>query len=57
LPRRTVRRCPMDDRTIQREAGRVEWLHYCERCGALMEEQKCKIVCKNCGALRDCSDP
>jgi hypothetical protein len=47
----------MDDRAIDRGAGRVEWVHHCERCGERMEEQKCKIVCRNCGALRDCSDP
>lgn len=29
----------------------------CERCGAEMVERHCKIVCPNCGYLRDCSDP
>jgi hypothetical protein len=29
----------------------------CPRCGADMEERKCKIVCLNCGAMADCSDP
>jgi len=33
------------------------WVHHCERCGELMEERQCKIVCKNCGLFRDCSDP
>lgn len=34
------------------------WMpHYCERCGERMEERHCKIVCRNCGASRDCSDP
>jgi len=47
----------MDDHLIDRGQGVVEWVHYCERCGARMEEQKCKIVCANCGACRDCSDP
>ena len=47
----------MHDRTIDRGAGRVEWVHHCERCGARMEEQKCKIICKNCGFYRDCADP
>jgi hypothetical protein len=46
----------MDDRAIDR-GGRIEWRHVCERCGEPMEEQKCKIVCPNCGYLRDCSDP
>jgi len=35
----------------------VQWVHYCERCGERMEERQCKIVCRNCGAYRDCSDP
>ena len=47
----------MNDRAIDRGQGLVEWEHHCERCGTRMEEQKCKIVCRNCGALRDCSDP
>ena len=47
----------MYDRTIDRGAGRVEWVHHCERCGTRMEEQKCKIMCKNCGFYRDCADP
>ncbi len=34
-------------------------LHYltCEICGQTMDEQHCKIICKNCGYTRDCSDP
>jgi hypothetical protein len=47
----------MDDRSIDRGGGVVEWVHYCERCGAQMGEERCKIVCKNCGQYRDCSDP
>lgn len=40
-------------------SGRVaaEWVYVCDRCGEQMEEQKCKIVCPNCGMARDCSDP
>lgn len=29
----------------------------CDRCGELMEEIKCKLICKKCGYSRDCSDP
>jgi len=47
----------MNDRAIDRGGGGVEWEHYCERCGARMEEQKCKILCKRCGFYRDCADP
>jgi hypothetical protein len=41
--------------TSRRETA--EWVHICERCGERMEEQKCKILCRNCGLSRDCSDP
>ena len=30
---------------------------YCWVCGAAIVEVHCKIVCKNCGFTRDCSDP
>jgi len=29
----------------------------CERCGHDMYDRHCKVVCPNCGYLRDCSDP
>lgn len=29
----------------------------CEICGARMFERSCKIICRNCGFTRDCSDP
>lgn len=35
----------------------AERIHVCDRCGAPMEERKCKIVCGVCGFYRDCSDP
>jgi hypothetical protein len=28
----------------------------CDRCGALMFEDRCKIICPNCGHRFDCSD-
>lgn len=31
--------------------------HLCERCGTIMYDHNCKIVCPNCGYKRDCSDP
>ena len=34
-----------------------EWVYVCERCGERMEERQCKILCPNCGHMRDCSDP
>jgi hypothetical protein len=38
-------------------SGLERWVHICERCGERMEERQCKIVCGNCGAYRDCTDP
>ncbi|MEZ4417415.1 MAG: gamma carbonic anhydrase family protein [Gemmatimonadota bacterium] len=32
-------------------------LQVCERCGFSMYDRHCKVVCPNCGYLRDCSDP
>ena len=29
----------------------------CDLCGAPVLERHCKIVCRNCGYTRDCSDP
>ncbi len=29
----------------------------CELCGGPALERHCKIVCMNCGFVRDCSDP
>jgi hypothetical protein len=29
----------------------------CLICGGRTETRKCKIICTNCGYLRDCSDP
>jgi predicted RNA-binding Zn-ribbon protein involved in translation (DUF1610 family) len=45
-----------DRPTTTRPVGR-QWVHLCERCGERMEERHCKIICPNCGHLRDCSDP
>ena len=29
----------------------------CDLCGGATIEIKCKVICKNCGFTRDCSDP
>ena len=29
----------------------------CDLCGAPMIDRHCKLVCRNCGYQRDCSDP
>lgn len=28
----------------------------CERCGAVVIETHCKVLCTNCGFMRDCND-
>ena len=37
--------------------GVTAYTYTCERCGSRMVEHKCKIMCENCGAYHDCSDP
>lgn len=44
---------PDRDDTPDRDATRI----VCERCGTVMFDRHCKVVCPNCGYLRDCSDP
>ena len=29
----------------------------CEICGHPFQEHSCKVICRNCGFTRDCSDP
>lgn len=29
----------------------------CDVCGAPTFERNCKVVCRTCGYVRDCSDP
>ena len=29
----------------------------CDICGAPTLEIHCKVICRNCGYVRDCSDP
>ncbi len=29
----------------------------CELCGCAQLDRHCKVVCPNCGFMRDCSDP
>lgn len=38
-------------------AGEAQLAGTCELCGGPVVERHCKIVCLNCGAQRDCSDP
>jgi hypothetical protein len=30
---------------------------FCDLCGSPMRETHCKLVCDQCGYMRDCSDP
>ena len=31
-------------------------LELCPRCGEAMVETYCKVICTNCGYMRDCND-
>jgi ribosomal protein L37E len=46
------RTVPQAPRPPRREEGLD-----CEICGNRMYERSCKIICRNCGFTRDCSDP
>jgi exosome complex RNA-binding protein Csl4 len=46
-----------DHRQSVTRFGVTEYTYTCERCGERMVELKCKILCPNCGACHDCSDP
>ena len=35
---------------------RHEYVYYCDRCGMIMIERNCKVICENCGGRFDCSD-
>jgi hypothetical protein len=32
-------------------------VYTCDRCGYPAVSVHCKILCRNCGFMRDCSDP
>lgn len=32
-------------------------IYYCDICGHEMIERNCELICPNCGARRDCTDP
>jgi hypothetical protein len=46
-----------DPRGERPTTARPEPARICARCGERMEERKCKVMCTNCGAYDDCSDP
>jgi hypothetical protein len=52
--RRVEPSLPVGSPYVKRE---VPTVHHCERCGAVMQDRHCKIVCPGCGYKRDCSDP
>ena len=36
--------------------SRKEDFELCEVCNSSMYGKHCKLICKNCGYMRDCSD-
>ncbi len=42
----------MEDVFVDSAAG-----ERCDICGFPMLDVHCKLVCRNCGFMRDCSDP
>jgi len=47
---------PIRAATVAARSGRDAGI-LCERCAHEMYDRHCKVVCPNCGYLRDCSDP
>lgn len=41
---------------VQAEPPRKKMRFLCDRCGFEMIDDKCKVICPNCGARLDCSD-
>ncbi len=37
--------------------NKTETLNLCEICDSETLKLHCKIICHNCGFIRDCSDP
>ena len=40
------------DRSVASPEGEL-----CDLCGFPMLDVHCKLICRNCGFMRDCSDP
>ena len=47
-----IARASTPDRSIAPPDGES-----CDICGFLMLDVHCKLICRNCGFMRDCSDP
>jgi hypothetical protein len=53
----TVLETPVQpDSAYGRDSDRTGARLYCDRCGYAMFDDRCKIVCANCGNRFDCSD-
>jgi hypothetical protein len=48
---------PPSDSTTDESVIEEPAVYICDRCGHLVLSVHCKILCRNCGFMRDCSDP
>lgn len=48
---------PLSQEARQEQEQRVEKIVSCDLCGAPMLDLHCKLICRQCGFKRDCSDP
>ncbi len=46
----------MSDSAEEHSEEQEHRVYTCDRCGSEMIEERCKVVCPNCGARWDCSD-
>lgn len=41
---------------LEKDEKQLHRPEQCLRCGAFVTEMHCKVLCTNCGYMRDCND-
>lgn len=53
----TKPKSPLSKEVPRETAKPGEKIYWCDLCGAPMLDFHCKLICRQCGFKRDCSDP
>lgn len=53
----TESRSPLTEGAREGKKRPIEKSQQCDLCGAPMLDLHCKLICRQCGFKRDCSDP